>query len=44
VGEGRGIAIRSYAEIIGKKNGIPDTLQVVDEHFTSSVELAKANT
>jgi hypothetical protein len=26
----------------GKKNAITDTLQVVDEHFTGSVELARA--
>jgi hypothetical protein len=26
----------------GKKNAIADTLQVADEHFTSSVELARA--
>jgi len=36
-----GTAIRSNAEIIGKKNAITDTLQVVDEDFTSS-ELARA--
>ena len=36
-----GAAIRSHAEIIGKKNAITDTLQVVVEHFTSS-ELARA--
>jgi len=30
-------AIRSPAKIIGEKNAVTDTLQVVDEHFTSSV-------
>jgi len=36
----RGAEIRSPAEIIGK-NAITDTLQVLDEHFTSSVELMR---
>jgi hypothetical protein len=26
----------------GKKNAVTDILQVADEHFTSSVELARA--
>jgi hypothetical protein len=34
--------IRSHAEITWKMNAITNTLQVVDEHFTSSVEPARA--
>jgi hypothetical protein len=37
-----GAAIRSLAEITGKKNVITDTVQMVDEHFTRGVELARA--
>ena len=37
-----GAAIRSHAEILGKKNAITDTLQVVDKQFMSSVELGRA--
>jgi hypothetical protein len=36
-----GAAIRGHAEITGKMNAITDALQVVDEHFTSSVEPAR---
>jgi hypothetical protein len=32
----------SHAEIIGKQTAITETLQVADEHFTSSVKLAMA--
>jgi len=41
VGGGGGAAIRSHAEIVGKKCDNRH-LQVVNEHFTSSVELARA--
>ena len=37
-----GAAIRSHAEISGKKNAITDTLQVVDKQVTRSVELGRA--
>jgi hypothetical protein len=35
-------AISSHAEIIGMQTAITENLQVADEHFTSSVELARA--
>ena len=39
---GGGAAMRTHAEISGKKNAITDTLQVVDKQFASSVELGRA--
>jgi hypothetical protein len=35
-------ATRSHAEIIGNADSNTETLQLVDEHFTNSVELVRA--